>query len=648
MTTAAPQQYGKYWLTDRIAVGGMAELYRGKISGEEGFEKAVAVKKILPHLSAEKEAVSYFIDEARLAALLQHPNIVQIYDFGRLEDSYFIAMEYLFGKDLKTVLHSAGQRGMPLSLENVLHITAGVCSGLDYAHTMKDLQGHLLNIIHRDVSPQNIFLTYDGQVKIIDFGIAKAASRITNTRSGVIKGKVAYMSPEQAEGREVDHRSDIFSVGILLYEMVTGRFMYEGDAMDILSQAREARFARAERIVRDLPECLVVVLDMALAKHPDDRYESCGDMLSDLEDCIYHLNFRPNGQKLSQFIKGLFDSELKSEEASMVWALRRQEPVAPPSERDQTTEPDYQETMIIPPEAMATETGKKNRRWPWLMVLLILLAATGGAFYFNLLPSKNEPKVIRVPIASENETGTTSKDANASVAAGKEKTDAPAAKPAVDPQIALMLQKARKNLETWNLTEPEDNNAYHYYKEVLKRDPSNRTAWQGIKAIAERYAQLAEREMQRSKNQKALGFITTGLSVDADNRRLWSLKEKINRQIEQQRQKRIQRLLVQANDSLAAYKLTKPENDNALYYYRELEKIDPGNREARLGRGKIARRYADLAENEMNSFKYDNARRYIKTGLNVDPDNKKLLELQTEVDQRLDQKVLRSIKNLFD
>lgn len=643
MNATAPVKYGKYWLTDRIAVGGMAELYRGKISGEEGFEKAVAVKKILPHLSAEQEAVNYFIDEARLAALLQHPNVVQIYDFGRLEDTYFIAMEYLFGKDLKTVLHSAGQRGMPLSLENALYIASGVCAGLDYAHKMKDLQGQLLNIIHRDVSPQNIFLTYDGQVKIIDFGIAKAASRITNTRSGVIKGKVAYMSPEQAEGREVDHRSDIFSVGILLYEMVTGRFMYEGDAMDILSQAREARFTRAERVVRDLPECLVVVLDMALAKHPDDRYSSCGDMLSDLEDCIYHLNFRPNGQKISQFMKGLFDKELKTEEASMAWALRRVEPMAPVNDRVEKTDPDYQETMILTPEAMALDAGRKKRRWVLPTVLLFLLAAAAGLFYVIQPPTEDKPMVISVPIPSDLNPDNTPKGPG-----GSASVSASPSAPAVDPQIAQWLQDAQDNLDAWNLTEPAGKNAYYYYKKILKRDPDHQGARQGIATIGDRYVQLAEREMQRSRNQKALDYIATGLSVDADNRRLWSLKEKINRQAEQQRQRKIQRLLVQANDSLNAYKLTKPKDDNALHYFREVEKLDPRNREARRGREKIANRYAVLAEKEMNSFDYDNARRYITTGLKIDRDNKHLLELKTEVNKRLDQRVLRSIKNLFD
>jgi len=649
MHATAPLKFGKYWLTDRIAVGGMAELYRGKISGEEGFEKAVAVKKILPHLSEEKEAVRYFIDEARLAALLQHPNIIQIYDFGRLDDSYFIAMEYLFGKDLKTVLQSAEQRGVSLSLENALHIAVGVCSGLDYAHNMKDLQGHLLNIIHRDVSPQNIFLTYDGQIKIIDFGIAKAASRISNTRSGVIKGKVAYMSPEQAEGLEVDHRSDIFSVGILLYEMVTGCYMYEGDAMDILSQAREARFTRAERIVRDLPECLVAVLDMALARHPDDRYDSCGDMLSDLEDCIYHLNFRPSGPKLSQFMKSLFDTEHKSEEITMAWALRRVEP--PPADHNGVAPDDqhYQETVILAPEPPTAVAEPTPKRWIWLLILMVLLAACFGIFYVYQRSSQDKPVVVSVPITSDHkEEAHRQRPAETSRTDDRQPAGPVSPGASVDSQIAQWLQDAQTNLAAWNLTAPKGRNAYYFYKRVLKRDPQNAAALQGIQDVAERYAQLAKREMGRSRYQKALDYIATGLSVDAENPRLWSLKKEVNRRVEQAQQRKIQRLLVQANDCLNAYKLTRPREDNALYYYRQVEKLDPGNKEARRGREKIAERYAQLAEKEMNSFDYDNARRYIATGLDVDPQNPHLLELKREVNKRLDQRVLRSLKNLFN
>ncbi len=648
MGVAEPTKFGKYWLTDRIAVGGMAELYRGKILGDEGFEKAVAVKKILPHLAAEQDAVNYFIDEARLAALLQHPNIAQIYDFGRLEDAYFIAMEYLFGKDLKTILSTAEERNLPLSLENTLHIASRICSGLDYAHNMKDLQGDLLNIIHRDVSPQNIFITYDGQVKIIDFGIAKAASRITSTRSGVIKGKVAYMSPEQAEGLEVDHRADIFSVGILLYEMVTGRFMYDGDAMEILAQAREAQFTRPERVVRDLPECVVLALDMALARDTRVRYTSCGEMLSDLEDCIYHLNFRPSDQKLAQYMKALFEDEFESEEASMTRALRQVTPTDSGLDGTSAQRSGYEETKVLAPEAGAP----RSKRWLWVGLCLVAMVAGAGFWFMNRPGGQDQdgPVVVHVPIKSAPATPVEPARPRTSKAIAPDPgpKEEVVARPAPDPRIAKGLKQADQYLKAWNLTAPPGRNAYDTYQKVLAIDPDNAAARKGIKKVGARYADLAEKELKRSNPDKAMGFIKTGLNVDATNRRLWSLREKVNLQNEQARQKKIQSLLIKANERIASLRLTKPPRDNALHYFREVQKLDPENAEARRGLGKIADRYAVLAEKEMNRFRYEDARRFIDTGLNVDPQHKQLQALRTEINKRLDQRVMRSLRNIFD
>ena len=230
MALNQPVRFGKYLLLEKMAAGGMAELYRAKTIGVQGLEKLIAIKKILPHLAKEKELTGSFIDEAKLAALLNHQDIVKIYDFGSMEDSYFISMEFLFGKDLRALFGKAKEKGRPLSIEYALYVMSRVCSGLDYAHKLKDFQGKPLNIIHGDISPQNVFVTYEGDVKILDFGIAKAASQSTITQYGMIKGKVAYMSPEQAAGKPVDRRSDIFSTGILLYEAVTGTRMFTGES----------------------------------------------------------------------------------------------------------------------------------------------------------------------------------------------------------------------------------------------------------------------------------------------------------------------------------------------------------------------------------------------------------------------------------
>ena len=287
-------------------MGGMAQLYRAKITGVQGFEKLIAIKTILPHLLDEKDFITSFIDEAKLAALLNHHNIVQIYDFGIIEDSYFIAMEYLFGKDLRHILRRSEEVDSPLSLEHALYIASRICSALDYAHKLKDFQGKPLNIIHRDISPQNILVTYEGEVKVVDFGIAKAASQSTVTQHGMIKGKVGYMSPEQAGGGQIDHRSDIFSTGIILYEMVTRKRMFTGDTLQILAKVREAAFEPAEKACGGLPPKVYDILNLALAKEPDRRYQSCGEMLADLEECIFALPRRPTARGLADYMKILF------------------------------------------------------------------------------------------------------------------------------------------------------------------------------------------------------------------------------------------------------------------------------------------------------------------------------------------------------
>jgi tetratricopeptide (TPR) repeat protein len=317
MTGFEPIQFGKYQLLDKIAVGGMAELYRAKVTGDYGFEKQVAIKKILPHLSDEGNLVKAFIDEAKLAALLQHENIVQIYDFGNLNGEYFIAMEYLFGKDLRKLSYKAKAKAAPIDLENTLYVISRICAGLDYSHNLKDLQGKPLNIIHRDINPQNIIITYEGQVKIIDFGIAKAASHNSTTHEGLIKGKLAYMSPEQANGKIIDHRSDIFSSGIILYELLAGQRMFQGETMHIYTQVRDAVYEPLESLMPDLPARLHEVVQHALAKEPDQRYQSGGEMLADLEECIYQLSFRPNARNFAVCVKDLFKREFAAEENAL-------------------------------------------------------------------------------------------------------------------------------------------------------------------------------------------------------------------------------------------------------------------------------------------------------------------------------------------
>ena len=217
-----PIPFGKYFLLERVNVGGMAEVFRAKTTGVEGFERLVAVKRILPDIAEDEEFVTMFKDEAKIAVQLTHANIAQIFDLGRADGSFYIALEYIHGKDLRAIMNRVRQRADQLPVAFACYVIMKVCEGLDYAHSKHDGAGQFLNLVHRDVSPQNLLVSYEGEVKIIDFGIAKAAGKAGKTQAGILKGKFGYMSPEQILGLEIDRRSDVFGVGICLYELLTG------------------------------------------------------------------------------------------------------------------------------------------------------------------------------------------------------------------------------------------------------------------------------------------------------------------------------------------------------------------------------------------------------------------------------------------
>ena len=225
MATTFPQKFGKYTLTRKLALGGMAELFVAKTAGAEGFERDVVIKRILPSYSEDEAFVKMFIDEASLTSKLQHPNIVQIFDFDVVDRQYYIAMEFIEGEDLQNIYKDGTAAQKPLSVAQCVWITIELAKGLHYAHT-KEHKGRPLNIIHRDISPHNAMVSYSGEVKLMDFGIAKAAERSTKTQAGTVKGKVAYMSPEQARGKVLDPRSDLFALAAVLWEMLTNKRLF--------------------------------------------------------------------------------------------------------------------------------------------------------------------------------------------------------------------------------------------------------------------------------------------------------------------------------------------------------------------------------------------------------------------------------------
>jgi len=434
-----PKQFGKYYLVEKIAVGGMAEIYKAKTFGVDGFEKLLAIKRILPHCAADKDFITMLIDEAKLSVLLSHANIVQVYDLGKIGEDYFISMEYIHGVNLRDIMYRCRETQRPIPPEIAVYIIAEVCKGLDYAHRKTDASGSPLNIVHRDVSPQNILLSFEGEVKIVDFGIAKAAMNISHTMAGILKGKIAYMSPEQALGKAIDYRADIFSAGILLYELLTNTKLYTGESQfEVLKKIRTTKIEEA-KLPGTIPETLKWVVAKALAYKSDDRFQNAGDLQIELTKFLYstYLDFSP--RKLVAFIKEVFAPELKGEQikrakeaalesqtasmsvdegAKQMEIVHRADlSITPIEERPPES---HIETMVTPlagEKEITTERKravrkKKPARWSRaaLAVLILLAAMYGISRYVPALrfwEAKEPPKTapLQIPAEPKKELG---------------------------------------------------------------------------------------------------------------------------------------------------------------------------------------------------------------------------------------------------
>ncbi|MHB1844410.1 MAG: serine/threonine-protein kinase [Deltaproteobacteria bacterium] len=317
---------GRYRLTRKLATGGMAEIWLATIEGPERFQKRVVVKKILPNLAEDEEFVRMFLDEARIAARLNHPNIAQIFDLGEVDGAYYIAMEYIPGKDLRRVYQDSVKAERTLPIPLAVRILIESAQALDYAHAATDASGRALQIVHRDVSPQNVLVTFQGGVKLVDFGIAKAADQASATRAGVLKGKYSYMSPEQAAGDPVDSRTDIFALGIVGYELATGfRLFKRENEVATLQAVRDCDVPAPSSVAPQVPRSLDRVLLKALAKDPGERYRTAGQLALALEEFLLLGQYPASGTHLAEFMRGLYPDGGEPMELS--------EP-APPPKRD--------------------------------------------------------------------------------------------------------------------------------------------------------------------------------------------------------------------------------------------------------------------------------------------------------------------------
>jgi hypothetical protein len=310
-----PIPFGKYVLLERISVGGMAEVFKAKAFGVEGFEKILAIKRILPSMAEDADFIEMFIDEAKICGQLNHANICQIFELGRVDDSHFIAMEYVWGKDVLQIQNRFRKLRQAMRPEMAAFIAAKLCEGLDYAHKKKDAGGRPLGIIHRDVSPQNILVSYDGELKIIDFGIAKAASRSSKTQAGVLKGKFGYMSPEQVRGQPLDRRSDVFAIGTILYELLTSDRLFIGESdFDTLEKVRNVDVPPVSTVNKSVPADLEAIITKALARDADHRYQWASEMQDALQAFLLSRDGVFTAKQLSAWMREQFVVEMKREQ----------------------------------------------------------------------------------------------------------------------------------------------------------------------------------------------------------------------------------------------------------------------------------------------------------------------------------------------
>ncbi|MBT6434243.1 MAG: serine/threonine protein kinase [Deltaproteobacteria bacterium] len=306
----APERLQNYELIRKLASGGMAEVFLAKQKSVGGFERLVCIKCILPHLSEQHDFITMFHDEARIVANFSHPNIAQIIEIGMDDGRAFIAMEYVKGEDLRTLYNLQAKLGEPVPLVYAAHITQSVAAGLDYAHARTDLEGKPLGIVHRDISPQNILVSQDGHVKVIDFGVAKAANKVNETRVGVLKGKYAYMSPEQAMGDPIDGRTDVFALAITLYEITTGaRLFKRKNELETLHAVIECEITPPSNIIAGYDSELEKILLKALAHEPNDRYQTAGELEAALQTYLVSKDYHARPNILADYLTRLQQSD---------------------------------------------------------------------------------------------------------------------------------------------------------------------------------------------------------------------------------------------------------------------------------------------------------------------------------------------------
>ncbi|MGH7437869.1 MAG: serine/threonine protein kinase [Polyangiaceae bacterium] len=295
----------RYRVIERLESGGMAEVFRAESEGLQGFRKQVAIKRVLPNLSSKKKFISMFLDEARLSAQLSHSNCVQVFDIGVGDNAYFIVMEFVDGGNLKSIIEHIKKKGGDFPLECAVYICVEICKGLAYAHELTDSSGTPLHIVHRDMSPPNVLITKHGEIKIVDFGLAKANSQIEKSEPGIIKGKFSYLAPEAAMGQDVDARTDIFAIGIMLWELLAGQRLFLGDTdFQTVKKVQAAVVPPISGINKKVPKDLETILTRSLAREPAARYQTAREFGIDLTRFLFKFGVPVSTFDVGKLVQG--------------------------------------------------------------------------------------------------------------------------------------------------------------------------------------------------------------------------------------------------------------------------------------------------------------------------------------------------------
>ena len=400
-----PRLFGKYYLLELINVGGMAEVFKAKMFGVEGFEKIVAIKRILPEVAEDADFIKMFIDEAKIAVKLQHPNVVQIFELGKIDGSYFIAMELINGKDIKTIRKRLKRVDLLMPVEQSAYIISQVCEGLDYAHRKTDEKMNPLNIVHRDISPQNMIVSYEGTVKLIDFGIAKAKSKSTKTQVGMLKGKFSYMSPEQVSGQPIDRRSDIFSLGVVFFEMLTGKRLFLGkNDVETLEKIRKAEVLPPSVFNSAVPPELDRIVMKALAKDREERYQWASEFAEDLKKFSYSSGKIFTRQDMMNFMSEFFADELEEETAKLEEYQKIKKPTEMPLR--EAAQPARGNDSPADDEKSVIHQGSSSKKLTLVFAAVLVLLGLAVALFVvmggekkdaaSLIVDSNEKKTIVV------------------------------------------------------------------------------------------------------------------------------------------------------------------------------------------------------------------------------------------------------------